>query len=101
MKSKEVGGGKQSNPTQSNIVQHTRVACDGCGISPVIGIRYKCCVCKNFDYCEVCEERLQHEHPFIKILRPEDVPDVILTGVEEENKEIHGFNFDNPQETIG
>jgi hypothetical protein len=32
----------------------------------------------------VCEERLNHEHPFIKILHPKDEPKVILTGVEDE-----------------
>ena len=50
----------------------------------MIGVRYKCCVCKNFDYCEVCEERLGHEHPFIKILRPEDAPKTIVVGINED-----------------
>ena len=62
------------------------MACDGCGVSPIIGVRYKCCVCNNFDYCEVCEERLGHEHPFIKILRPEDAPKFILTAINEDDE---------------
>ena len=24
---------------------HERVACDGCGMSPIVGTRYKCSVC--------------------------------------------------------
>jgi next-to-BRCA1 protein 1 len=60
---------------------HGNVACDGCGVHPIIGIRYKCCVCKSFDFCEICEERHTHEHPFIKITRPEDAPSNIVTGI--------------------
>jgi ribosomal protein S12 len=72
---------QQSPNSESILVQHTTVACDGCGVSPIIGIRYKCIVCKNFDYCEVCEERITHEHSFIKILRPENAPASIITGI--------------------
>jgi len=41
--------------------------CDGCQMHPIIGIRYRCTVCNNFDYCETCEKTLEHPHPFIKI----------------------------------
>jgi hypothetical protein len=73
------------------------VACDGCGISPITGIRYKCCVCRNFDYCEICEERLGHEHPFIKILRPEDAPNAVFTGVNVDEKGFEEVNWQNPR----
>jgi hypothetical protein len=67
--------------SESIPVIHSTVACDGCDVSPIVGIRYKCIVCKNFDYCEVCEENLNHEHSFIKILRPENAPASIITGI--------------------
>ena len=54
-----------SKPKTSVI--HHRVACDGCKQSPIIGIRYKCYVCPDFDYCEACEANVEHPHPFIKI----------------------------------
>ena len=43
--------------------------CNGCGAFPIIGNRYKCKVCNNFDYCENCEAKYgnEHQHPFIKI----------------------------------
>lgn len=47
------------------------VQCNGCGKQPIRGIRYKCSVLKDFDYCSVCEERLSHEHPFLQITEPE------------------------------
>jgi len=49
---------------------HQGVACDSCSKSPVTGIRYKCSVCPNFDFCEVCERTKEHPHPFIKIRMP-------------------------------
>jgi len=58
-----------STTSSSNIV-HERVTCDGCQVSPIRGIRYKCTVCPNFDYCEKCEETVQHDHVFMKIKTP-------------------------------
>lgn len=50
-------------------VEH-KAACDGCGTYPIKGIRYKCSVLKDFDFCSVCEERIQHPHAFLKIRNP-------------------------------
>lgn len=47
--------------------EHVNIECDGCGENPIKGARFKCSVCKNFDYCSTCEDRLGHEHPFLKI----------------------------------
>ena len=54
---------------------HFAYVCDGCN-SGIVGIRYKCAVCNNFDYCEKCEEKfgLSHGHPLLKIKRPEEAP---------------------------
>ena len=51
---------------------HPMVSCDGCGMTPIIGNRYKCSICYNFDYCQNCEEmyKNEHNHPFIKIDKP-------------------------------
>lgn len=46
---------------------HENVRCDGCRAFPIRGIRYKCTMCKDFDYCEKCEETKDHAHPFLKI----------------------------------
>ncbi|BFF94296.1 protein ref(2)P [Drosophila madeirensis] len=45
----------------SNFIIHDTVECDGCGLSPLVGFRYKCVQCPNFDLCQRCEAA--HKHP--------------------------------------
>lgn len=73
----------QAEESKDPIVEHTGVACDGCGEAPIRGDRFKCSVCTNFDYCSTCEERLGHEHPFLKIRVPGNAPDVMVTFLNE------------------
>ena len=60
----------------SNKIIHFGVKCDGCGKFPIVGCRYKCAVCDDFDYCEDCEKKLseKHNHPFLKIYEPKMKP---------------------------
>jgi len=51
-------------------VVHENVTCDGCGQEGVIGTRYKCTVCADFDLCENCEPEHDRSHPMIKINEP-------------------------------
>jgi len=69
----------------TSIVIHSAVCCDGCGVSPIVGNRYKCTVCSNFDYCENCEEKNSeiHQHPFLKIRKPEVAPVSIICTINE------------------
>lgn len=88
MKSKDLGGAmpepkKSDEEVAQSKVVHTNVACDGCGVCPIVGVRYKCSVLKDFDYCELCEERLNHEHPFLKIKEAGGAPDVLITILDE------------------
>ncbi|EDW37147.1 GL26088 [Drosophila persimilis] len=45
----------------SNFTIHDGVECDGCGLSPLVGFRYKCVQCPNYDLCQRCEAA--HKHP--------------------------------------
>ena len=60
----------------SNKIMHFGVKCDGCGAFPIVGCRFKCAVCDDFDYCEECEKKLseKHNHPFLKIYEPKMKP---------------------------
>ena len=42
---------------------HYTIICDGCDMEPIVGKRYKCKKCRNFDYCEKCYEKRKNSHP--------------------------------------
>ncbi|EDV98766.1 GH13424 [Drosophila grimshawi] len=45
----------------TNFIIHDGVECDSCNLAPIIGFRYKCVQCPNFDLCQSCERA--HKHP--------------------------------------
>jgi hypothetical protein len=53
---------------------NNNVCCDGCHMKPLVGIRYKCANCLNFDLCENCETQSEEthdpDHVFLKVKRP-------------------------------
>eukprot|EP01087_Luapelamoeba_hula_P002758 TRINITY_DN124_c0_g1_i2.p1 TRINITY_DN124_c0_g1~~TRINITY_DN124_c0_g1_i2.p1 ORF type:complete len:519 (+),score=83.74 TRINITY_DN124_c0_g1_i2:196-1752(+) len=52
-------------------VVHEGVVCDGCN-EGIKGIRYKCGMCANFDFCAACEGVVAHDqsHVFVKLRAP-------------------------------
>ena len=48
---------------------HKGIKCKKCFQEPIIGYRYKCSVCNDYNLCEKCEEEKSEDHPhdFIKI----------------------------------
>ena len=62
---------KASDPLRESV--HERVECDGCGIAPIVGVRYKNLVLKDYDLCAKCEANRPDkvkDHAFIKINDP-------------------------------
>ena len=53
---------------------HSNVKCELCLQQPIVGIRYKCSVCPNYNLCEACEEKnyelKTHPHDFIRMRDP-------------------------------
>ena len=41
--------------------------CTGCGIQPIVGIRYKCTICPIFNFCSECESSIVHPHNMVKM----------------------------------
>jgi hypothetical protein len=68
--------------------QHTSVQCDGCNVNPIIGVRYKCSICKDFDFCQECEENKNHPHAFLKIKKSGTAPKSIFTIIDEKMEEV-------------
>lgn len=47
-------------------VKHQNIVCDGCKSQGIIGMRYKCTVCYDYDLCYICYHGDKHDltHPF-------------------------------------
>ena len=65
---------KNQNPNQNQIkceTVHKGIKCQKCFQEPIIGYRYKCSVCSDYNLCQNCEEKNSisedHQHDFIKI----------------------------------
>ncbi|KAL6073674.1 negative regulation of SNARE complex assembly [Balamuthia mandrillaris] len=72
-----VGSGSGGSKKQQSafMVEHEGVACDGCGVSPIRGIRYKCVNCVEYNLCSKCEDEnkgTEHNdaHAFLKLRHP-------------------------------
>lgn len=51
-----------------DFVVHYGVTCDNCLMCPMVGFRYKCLVCVNYDLCENCEMKHYHsEHLMVRM----------------------------------
>jgi len=56
--------------TGQNLNEHPGIECDGCGASPIIGVRYKSVLRPNYDLCEKCEKDHDPADPLIKMKQP-------------------------------
>lgn len=52
--------------TAPPVVTEAKYSCDDCGQDPIVGTRYHCSVCPNFDLCSLCEAKGSHHHPLLK-----------------------------------
>lgn len=47
---------------------HERIICNGCERGPIVGKRFKCLVCPDFDLCAACESKPDsHCHPMLRL----------------------------------
>ena len=59
-----------SSAGSSSDVKHPGVVCDGCE-GEIVGTRFKCCVCPDYDLCLSCESSGKHnEHNMFRIRIP-------------------------------
>ena len=91
--------------SNENKIVHKHIICDGCAMVPIVGIRYKCKECKDFNYCENCFNKnpTKHSHEFEKIEKPinsDNIPDKISnllnqTQIKSKYKDLKGLYFFN------
>lgn len=53
-------------------IVHPNTKCVKCGLSPITGARFLCCVCQDLNLCELCEvtDNHSHMHAMLKIRNP-------------------------------
>ena len=98
-KAPELKPQEEKEQSKNDKVVHFGVTCDSCQKNDIEGARYKCSVCSNFDFCEQCQETVEHEHPFLKIKTLKQTPLKILTVLNEDDVtsfEANGNRFDVP-----
>lgn len=63
---------RQSKPVEvTDKVVHNGVFCDVCNFGPIIGTRFKCFQCPDYDLCEKCEPNNHSDHLMLRIKKPE------------------------------
>lgn len=63
------GRGEKLVPPAPEEYSWSNVSCDGCSMNPIIGVRYHCPTCGNYDLCAACKEK-GHEHPLDVVPQP-------------------------------
>ena len=80
---------------------HKGIKCQRCFQEPIIGYRYKCMVCNDYNLCEQCEEKnfLNYEHPhdFIKIRKERnEIEQNLISNINFSNHNAEKQNNNNP-----
>ncbi|CAL5021143.1 unnamed protein product [Urochloa decumbens] len=60
--------GNMENSAQRSL--HRWIQCDGCGVQPIVGPRYKSNVKEDYDLCDSCFLRMGNEVEYTKIDKP-------------------------------
>ena len=71
---------------------HHNIRCNVCNKNNIKGIRYKCAICPDFDFCENCEMNngKQHGHPLIRLPCEDMLKNINMKNINENSKNILG-----------
>jgi hypothetical protein len=73
---------------------HPNITCDSCGMNPIIGPRFKCTVCNDYDLCYECESNGVHPEEHDLIMFKTAVPKVVAEqAVRNAQKPCRKFKF--------
>ena len=75
---------------------HHGIKCNQCKKEPIVGYRYKCHVCDDYNLCEICEEKnsitQEHNHNFIKIRKSEKKEEIKIKENEPQPQKVIDIN---------
>ncbi|XBH78675.1 hypothetical protein VPH35_104846 [Triticum aestivum] len=63
-------GNLGNNSERSPRISHRWIQCDGCGVQPIVGPRYKSNVKEDYDLCDTCFCRMGSEVEYTRIDKP-------------------------------
>lgn len=73
---------KLSVIVESNeLAVHNNIECDECLMSPLVGNRYKCTQCPNYDLCQNCLEKKVHKHHALVLMPNNNCCNMVDTDV--------------------
>jgi len=87
---------QQKTEIQEGVAVHHGYICDGCGVSPIVGVCYMSSVTKNYDLCAKCEATVPHKHPLLKLNHPDQRPHALFAIVNEEGQKPFVPGRDDP-----
>lgn len=68
---------EENKPEEKKPFVHSHVTCDSCHTQGIVGKRFKCMQCFNFDICETCESENKHSHHLL-IRCNESIPERLV-----------------------
>jgi len=76
-------------PKSQPLATHSGVSCDGCQDgTDIVGNRWKCVVCGDYDLCDSCNSAGIHDHQMLKIEHPADALSVQNTIMKDETDTV-------------
>ncbi len=66
--------GEKLAPPTADEFQWSSIMCDECKMNPLIGQRYRCSTCDDYDLCSACAKK-GHDHPLELVPQPTENQD--------------------------
>ena len=63
--------GEVQKPQETPKIVHQNIICDVCNKGAIVGTRFKCFQCPDYDLCEKCEPHNHRHHLMIRITEPQ------------------------------
>ncbi|KAM3374607.1 protein JOKA2 isoform X1 [Capsicum galapagoense] len=83
------GKTNHNHSDRSASIFHRGVRCDGCGIHPITGIRFKSKVKEDYDLCSICFAQMGNDVDYIRMDRPFTYHHPVAFEVLHDPRDIH------------